>query len=235
MSAIQINDLSVDYNGLSVLQSIDFQANEGEFVVIVGRSGSGKSTFLHALAGLIPFSGQINTSKRIGLVFQKHAVFPWLTVRENIAFGLKETTNLQKETVQQYLKLSGLQVKAEQYPAELSGGQIQRVALARALANNPDILLMDEPYGSLDVYTRDKMQQWLLKIWSKEKKTIVFVTHDVEEAIFLGDRVLVLDNEHFVKEYSINFKRPRRQELRFSEKFNSLRQEIQGLLMKREY
>ena len=135
------------------------------------------------------------------MVFQQYAVFPWLTVSENIAFGLDGKDKQQQEKiVKEHLKLAELEDKKDKYPAELSGGQVQRVALARSLAHNPEVLLMDEPYGALDAYTRDKMQQWLLNIWTTHKKTIVFVTHNIEEAMFLADRVLVLNSHSFIKE-----------------------------------
>lgn len=227
MSNISVKNLSVHYDGYCALKGVDFEAGKGEFVAIVGKSGSGKTTFLHALACFVQFSGDISVPKNVGMVFQHYAVFPWFTASENIAFGLKnETKEKRAQIVNEHLKLAELEDKKDKYPAELSGGQVQRIALARSLAHNPEVLLMDEPYGALDAYTRDKMQQWLLDIWTTHKKTIVFVTHNIEEAIFLADRVLVLNDQKFVGEYKISFARPRNESIKFSPEFNKLRQQI---------
>ncbi len=227
MSNISVKNLSVHYGGYCALKGVDFEAGKGEFVAIVGKSGSGKTTFLHALARFVEFSGDISIPKNIGMVFQHYAVFPWFTASENIAFGLEnETKEKRAQIVSEHLKLAELEDKKDKYPAELSGGQVQRIALARSLAHNPEVLLMDEPYGALDAYTRDKVQQWLLDIWTTHKKTIVFVTHNIEEAIFLADRVLVLNNQKFVGEYKISFARPRNESIKFSPEFNKLRQQI---------
>src|SRR3989338_3660747 len=164
--AMVIQNLTVTYGQLAVLSNINLKIASNEFVAIVGKSGSGKSTFLNALAGLVPFSGDISRPEHIGLVFQQHAVFPWLTVADNIAFGIgTRDAKKRQDIIQEHIRLTGLEAKINCYPAELSGGQIQRLALARTLANNPDVLLMDEPYGSLDAYTREEMQRWLLAIW----------------------------------------------------------------------
>lgn len=227
MSNISVKNLSVHYDGYCALKGVDFEAGKGEFVAIVGKSGSGKTTFLHALARFVQFSGDISVPKNVGMVFQHYAVFPWFTASENIAFGLEnETKEKRAQIVSEHLKLAELEDKKDKYPAELSGGQVQRIALARSLAHNPEVLLMDEPYGALDAYTRDKMQQWLLDIWTTHKKTIVFVTHNIEEAIFLADRVLVLNDQKFVGEYKISFARPRNESIKFSPEFNKLRQQI---------
>ena len=227
MSNISVKNLSVHYDGYCALKGVDFEAGKGEFVAIVGKSGSGKTTLLHALARFVEFSGDISIPKNVGMVFQHYAVFPWFTASENIAFGLEnETKEKRAQIVSEHLKLAELEDKKDKYPAELSGGQVQRIALARSLAHNPEVLLMDEPYGALDAYTRDKMQQWLLDIWTTHKKTIVFVTHNIEEAIFLADRVLVLNDQKFVGEYKISFARPRNESIKFSPEFNKLRQQI---------
>lgn len=227
MNHISVKNLSVHYDGNCALKDVDFEAGKGEFVAIVGKSGSGKTTFLHALARFISFSGDISIPKNIGMVFQHYAVFPWFTASENIAFGLEnETKEKRAQIVSEHLKLAELEDKKDRYPAELSGGQVQRIAIARSLAPNPEVLLMDEPYGALDAYTRDKMQQWLLDVWATHKKTIVFVTHNIEEAIFLADRVLVLNHHKFTKEFTVPFARPRREEAKFTPEFNRLRKEI---------
>ena len=220
MKSITVKNLVVKYGQQIILDGIDFEAEDGEFIAIVGKSGSGKTTFLQALAKFIPASGKIFTAGNIGMIFQNYAVFSWLTVLENIAFGAPG------RSVAEYIKLAGLLGKEDRYPAELSGGQVQRVALARSLASDPEVLLMDEPYGALDTYTRDKMQSWLLDVWSTHKKTIVFVTHNIEEAIFLADRVLILKNQKLVKEYRVPFGRPRNFEIKFRPEFIDLRKEI---------
>ncbi len=227
MSQIEVKNLSVSYDKLSILDGVNLSAQKGEFIAIVGKSGSGKTTLLQAIARLISYSGLISTPKTIGVVFQNYAVFPWLTVSENIMFGLeKHDRKSRDDIVKENIRLAGLDNKKYKYPAELSGGQIQRVALARSLAHNPEVLLMDEPYGALDAYTRDQMQKWLLDVWTKHKKTVIFVTHNIEEAIFLADRVLVLSKGKFVKEFKISFDRPRKDEIKFDSTFNILRKNI---------
>ncbi len=227
MSHISVKNLSVHYDGYYALNGAEFEASKGEFVAIVGKSGSGKTTFLHALARFITFSGEISVPENVGMIFQHYAVFPWFTASENIAFGLKnEAKEKRAQIVHEHLKLAELEDKKDKYPAELSGGQIQRIALARSLAHNPEVLLMDEPYGALDAYTRDKMQQWLLDVWATHKKTVVFVTHNIEEAVFLADRILVLNHHKFTNEFMVPFARPRREEVKFSPEFSRLRKEI---------
>lgn len=176
-----------------------------EFVSILGPSGCGKSTILRILAGLEePTSGSVQVSgeevkgpsAKRGMVFQSYTLFPWLTVRENIEFGLKLKGMKQKERKEisdRYLELVGLERFADSYGKELSGGMKQRVAIARSLANNPEVLLMDEPFGALDAQTKQSMQQLLLDIWKKEKTTIVFITHDIDEALFLSQRIYVME------------------------------------------
>ena len=227
MSIITINNLSVYYDNHCALKDINFNAHQGDFITIVGKSGSGKTTFLHALANFINYRGEIKIPKTIGVIFQQYAVFPWLTVENNIAFGLeKHSRGERKRVIDEHLSLIELQSRKNSYPAELSGGQVQRVALARSLAHNPEVLLMDEPYGALDAYTRDKMQQWLLEIWETHKKTIIFVTHNIEEAIFLSDKILILNDKQFSKEIKISFNRPRNNKIKFTQEFNNLREKI---------
>ncbi len=186
------------------VRDFDLEIAEGEFVCVVGPSGCGKTTLLRCIAGLeAPTRGEVlirgepleGAGAERGYVFQSFALFPWRTVRRNIEFGL-EIKGMSKEerrrVSDEYIDLVGLQGFEEAYPRELSGGMQQRVGLARALANDPAVLLMDEPFGSLDAQTRNIMQTEVLKIWNRTHKTIIFVTHSVDESIFLADRVVVL-------------------------------------------
>ncbi|RAH99917.1 sulfonate ABC transporter ATP-binding protein [Acuticoccus sediminis] len=186
------------------LSPIDLTVRRNDFVTILGPSGCGKSTLLRIVAGLdTPTAGRVSVAGRVvtgpgpdrGMVFQSYTLFPWLTVADNIAFGLRRKgvpKRRQQETVDFYLDKTGLSGFANHLPRELSGGMQQRVAIARALANDPDILLLDEPFGALDNQTRGLMQELLLKIWEEDQKTVLFVTHDIEEAIFLASRCIVM-------------------------------------------
>ncbi len=191
-----------DGNRVTVLEAIDLKVGEGEFVCVLGPSGCGKSTLLNIIAGFIsPTCGQVRIDgdavrgpdpRRI-FVFQERGVFPWLTVEGNIGFGLFKLSKAERrERIAHYVKLVGLQGFEKAYPQELSGGMKQRLEVARALAVNPDVLFMDEPFGALDSITRLTMRGELLRIWRAERKTIVFVTHDIEESIQLADRVVVM-------------------------------------------
>lgn len=217
---IRVNDLSIYYESNCILRNVNFNCKNGEFVSVVGKSGIGKSSFLNALAGFIPYEGTISIPAKFGYVFQNFALFPWLTVKQNIEFGLEHLTSNEKYIrTKEMLEKIEMVNQSKYYPFKLSGGQIQRAALARALAPDPQVLLMDEPYGALDHHTRDKMQSWLLSIWNDLKKTVLFVTHYIEEAIFLADRVIVINNKKFVADIQIPFSRPRNEDLRFSEHF----------------
>lgn len=203
----QVNKLykrAHDQPSLQVLQDISLDIKAGEFISIVGSSGCGKSTLLRLLVGLeqsfegkITIDGQaINgTSLQRGIVFQDHRLFPWLTVRDNIRIALKNSSLSsaeQEQTIDEHLALVDLTAFQHAYPSQLSGGMSQRVAIARSLVNRPNILLLDEPFGALDALTRANLQQELQRIWQSEKITMIIVTHDVEEAVFLGDRVVVM-------------------------------------------
>jgi ABC-type nitrate/sulfonate/bicarbonate transport system ATPase subunit len=186
----------------AVLDNVDLEVGEGEFVCLLGPSGCGKSTLLNVVAGFIsPTSGEVRIDgeavrgpdpRRI-FVFQERGVFPWLTVEGNIGFGLFKLSPQERENrITHYVKLVGLQGFEKAYPQELSGGMKQRLEVARALAVNPDMLFLDEPFGALDSITRLIMRGELLRIWEAERKTIIFVTHDIEEAVQLADRVVVM-------------------------------------------
>ena len=186
------------------LTSVTTTMESGEFISLVGPSGCGKSTMLRLVAGLIPpTTGKLTVNgKEIekpapdrGMMFQKATLFPWLTVRDNIAFSLKMQGKLKgnEEKVENMIKVIGLENFREDYPAQLSGGMAQRVALVRSLINEPPILLLDEPLGALDAFTRMNMQDEILKIWQEKQQLAIMVTHDVDEAIYMGTRVLVMD------------------------------------------
>ncbi|MFB6131676.1 MAG: ABC transporter ATP-binding protein [Salinigranum sp.] len=190
-------------DAVQALEDVALTVEDGEFVSIVGPSGCGKTTFLRILDGLVePTTGQIRIGDRVvegsgqdrGMVFQSFNLFPWRSVRENVEFGLEcrgDGAEERREIAMDYIDLVGLSGFQDSYPSELSGGMQQRVGLARALAIDPEILLMDEPFGALDAQTRELMQTELLKIWSQNQKTAIFVTHDIDEAIYLSDRIVV--------------------------------------------
>ena len=203
LRAVGVN-MTFDRDGtkMSVLENIDLEVGEGEFVCILGPSGCGKSTLLSAMAGFFaPTSGEIRIDgeavrkpdpRRI-FVFQERGVFPWLTVEGNIGFGLANLPRAERaQRIEHYIKMVGLEGFEKSYPHELSGGMKQRVEVARALAVNPDVLFLDEPFGALDSITRMEMRSELLRIWQAERKTILFVTHDIDEAVQLADRVVVM-------------------------------------------
>jgi NitT/TauT family transport system ATP-binding protein len=224
---IQVRGLRVRYGEDEIIHGVDFCANDGEFVSIVGKSGCGKSTLLYALAGFIEREGEVRIPKDLGVVFQNYAVFPWLTVRGNITFGLHALNGPQREDlVVRLLDMTGLSADMAKYPTQLSGGQAQRVALGRAIAPDPEVLLMDEPFGALDMYTREKMQSWLLDIWEKQRKTVLFITHNIEEAIFLSDRIIVLGPGRILGEFRVSFGRPRADKLKFMTGFIELKKQI---------
>jgi NitT/TauT family transport system ATP-binding protein len=225
---IEVSGLTVRYGEKTVLSDLELSVRAGEFVSIVGQSGSGKTSLLLALAGLIDYEGNVRVPSDIGFVFQNYAVFPWMTVWQNVAFGLHDKTRQKlEELTRQHLALVGLTEKSWMYPAQLSGGQVQRVALARALAPNPPVVFLDEPFGSLDTYTRDRMQTWLMEIHERERKTMLFITHNVEEAIFLSDRVLLLSQGKILDGFPpLRFDRPRTESIRFHPEFIELKRQI---------
>jgi NitT/TauT family transport system ATP-binding protein len=225
-----------------VLDDISFETGEGEFLCILGPSGCGKSTLLRIIAGLLePTRGDViysgnNTDKPLNsMVFQEHGVFPWMNVIDNVAFGLEMRGIPRKERYDQslgFLKRVGLAQYATRNPHELSVGMRQRIAIARAFVNNPEILLMDEPFGSLDAQTRLILQDELLKIWSEHKKTVIFVTHDIDEAILLGDRVLVMTSTPgMIREaITVGIDRPRDLRIESTQKFLEMRMKIWNII-----
>lgn len=230
-SQISIQNLTVGYNGQNVLEDLCLDINTGEFIAIVGKSGTGKTTLLNSLAGFIKHSGKIEMPDSIGFCFQNNSLFYWMTVKNNIALGLDEFNDIEKNViVNDILNKIGLIEFQDKYPTELSGGQQQRVAFGRALANKPKILLLDEPFSSLDIYTRDQMMEWVLSIISKMDITIIMVTHYLDEALVLADRVVVLKNKSILTEVKINFDKPRSQNIRYTESFQKLKHDLSLLL-----
>ncbi len=221
---------------LSAVEDITFDVASGEFVCIVGPSGCGKSTLLRLLAGLLlPDRGQVclhghpltGPSRKIGLVFQKANLMPWRTVFDNVLLPLEiqRVNHLEaQQRVEEVLRLVDLTAFANCYPRELSGGMEQRVAIARALAYEPEILLLDEPFGALDALTRERLNLELMRIWEASHRTIVMVTHDIREAVFLADRVLVISQRpgRITVEVPVTLPRPRSTDLFYSDAFNSL-------------
>lgn len=213
----------------------------GQFVCILGPSGCGKSTLLNSVAGYVtPTTGEVIVDDEIikapgpdrGMVFQQYSLFPWKTVRENIAFGPKvrgASRDEMSSTAETFLEMVGLMKFANRYPGELSGGMQQRVGIARALANYPRVLLMDEPFGALDSQTRLMMQENLLKLWSEFGITVMFVTHDIDEAVFLGDRVLVMSASpgSIIADLEVDLPRPRHSDLSIDPRFIELKRMCQ--------
>jgi NitT/TauT family transport system ATP-binding protein len=228
---------AVEDGEIDALAPIDVAIDAGQLVCLIGASGCGKSTLLRVIAGFEePTSGEVLVKGRPvtgpgsdrGMVFQDYALFPWLTVRQNIAFGPRQRRLPKGEidaTAQTFEKLVGLERFSARYPSQLSGGMKQRVAIARVLANNADILLMDEPFGALDALTREQLQRELLTIWTRTGVTIIFVTHSVEEAVLLADRVLVMSAGpgRIESDFPVRLPRPRDVS---SPEFNAIRRDI---------
>ena len=222
------------------LGGVSLDLVDNEFVTVVGPSGCGKSTLMNILAGLEePTSGTAlvdgkpvnGPSPERGVIFQQYALFPWLTVRKNVEFGLKNAgvpAGERRERAQHFIDMVGLTDFADALPKMLSGGMKQRCAIARAYAMNPKILLMDEPFGALDALTRVRMQEHLLQTWEQEKRTVMFITHDVDEAVYLANRVVVMAARpgRIHKIIDVNLPYPRTEEVRLSPEFAELRNEI---------
>ena len=206
---------------VTAIRDISLTVDAGDFVSVVGPSGCGKTTMLNTIAGfLAPTAGRIRVDDRVvsgpgpdrGVVFQSFALFPWRTVLDNVAFGPKMRgvpKAKRHEIAREYLALAGLSQAAERYPNELSGGMQQRVGVVRALANEPDVLLMDEPFAAVDAQTRMTLQEELTRIWGERRPTVLFITHDVNEAVFLANRVVVLSRGSVLDDIAIDLPRPR--------------------------
>jgi NitT/TauT family transport system ATP-binding protein len=226
------------------LRDIDLTIENNEFLTILGPSGCGKSTLLRIVAGLEEYSGGtltldgediIGPGPDRGMVFQGYTLFPWLTVRENIEYGpkLKGVPILIRRQISNYwLGVIRLEKFANAYPKQLSGGMKQRVAIARALANRPKVMLMDEPFGALDAQTKQEMQAMLLEVWEKEKTTVMFITHDIDEAIFLSQRIVVMGANpgRILKEFKVRLPAVRGEDVREHPEFLALKRELAGLL-----
>jgi NitT/TauT family transport system ATP-binding protein len=227
VKSLKVRNLSKTYfdpyagTKVSAVRDVSLEVAAGEFACIVGPSGCGKTTVLNLVAGFIPAtSGEILLDERPvkgpgpdrGVVFQSFALFPWRTVLDNVAFGpkMRGIGKAEREKIaREYLTLAKLSDAAARYPNELSGGMQQRVGVARALANEPDVLLMDEPFASVDAQTRMTLQEELTRIWQQKRPTVLFITHDVAEAVFLGNRVIVLSKGQVLEEIAVDLPRPR--------------------------
>lgn len=241
LEAVHLSKEFVSYQGtLSAIEDVSFQVAKGEFVCVVGPSGCGKSTLLRLLAGLLlPDRGQVclygqpltGPRREIGIVFQKASLMPWRTVFDNVLLPLQVLRMTRSEAharVSRVLELVDLAEFRNSYPRELSGGMEQRVAIARALAHEPEVLLLDEPFGALDALTRERLNLELLRVWEASHKTVVMITHDIREAIFLSDRVLVLSQRpgRVVASVSVTLPRPRLPSMFYSEACNALAQQV---------
>lgn len=244
-TAKKVKGAKVQAEDFVAVENLSLDVKAGEFVAIVGPSGCGKSTLLDLLAGLTtPSSGQITINGQVikkpgldrGIVFQQYALFPWLTAIENIEFGLdaKGVDKQQRyQTAKYFLNLVGLSEFEHHYPNELSGGMKQRVAIARSLAYDPDILLMDEPFAALDAQTRETLQAELVKIWQQTQKTIIFITHSIDEAIYLGQRIAIMTSRPGRIKQVIEVPaelRSDQEDVRSSPEFSQLRHQIWSLL-----
>jgi len=239
---IEIKDVSISFRTdgatFHAVEQTSLKISAGEFVCILGPSGCGKSTLLNSIAGYVsPTTGTVKIDGNEvdgpgpdrGMVFQQYSLLPWKTVYENVAFGPKMAGHSRTEAgsiANTFLGLVGLKKFGSRYPAELSGGMQQRVGIARALANYPSVLLMDEPFGALDAQTRLMMQESLLEIWQKFGTTVVFVTHDVDEAVFLADRVLIMSAApgRIIEDVKIDLPRPRKTDLTSTPQYIAARQ-----------
>jgi NitT/TauT family transport system ATP-binding protein len=249
---IRFERVSVDFQSplgsLRVVDDVSYGIDEGEFVSVIGPSGCGKTTMLNLAAGFLkPSSGAVLLDGKSitapgpdrGVIFQEYGVFPWLTVRQNIAFGLNLRASRvpraeRSEVVERYMRLMGLTDFADAWPKTLSGGMRQRLAIARAYAARPDFLLMDEPFGALDAQTRSAMQDLLIEVLQTEGKTVMLITHSVEEAVYLSDRILVMTARPArIREIvAVPFAHPREESLHNTHEFGELRSHVRELVMK---
>lgn len=219
--SVVVEKLSRSFDGIKALEEVDLTVNKGEFICLLGKSGCGKSTLLKALSGLdlnyqgeIKVHGETLTGVRddVGVIFQEPRLLPWLTVEKNILFGLKDKSDQTLTRARRFIDYVGLTGKEKLYPKALSGGMSQRAAIARALITDPNVLLLDEPFSALDQFTKMQLQDLVLKIQAKYQTTMIMVTHDIDEALYLADRIIILsDQPGTVKEIvTVTEKQPRR-------------------------
>lgn len=241
MQTLEMRNADKFFDDLHVLENLNLKVQKGEFAVIVGPSGCGKSTALRMFAGLdSPTTGDVLADQETitrpapnrVMIFQEHALYPWLTIGDNVGFGLELNNvpkNERRKRVLEILEKVNLSGFEDYYPHQLSGGMRQRASIARALVMDPDVLLMDEPYGALDAITRLQMQNELIKLWQGSGKTVLLITHDIDEAIYLADRIFVMSSRpgRIVKELEPDLPRPRN---RNGQRFVELRQEIMECL-----
>ncbi|SKA39204.1 ABC transporter ATP-binding protein [Consotaella salsifontis] len=237
---IRFNDATRCFGAFVALEKLNLEVMDSEFVTIVGPSGCGKSTAMNMAAGLLmPSSGSVTIDGEAvsgpgperGVIFQQYALFPWLTVRKNVEFGLRlkgMKERERRERAMHYIELVGLADFADALPKTLSGGMKQRCAIARAYAVDPKVLLMDEPFGALDALTRVRMQDQLLGTWTRERKTVMFITHDVDEAVYLANRVIVMAAKpgRLQEIIEVDLPYPRNEELRLSARFTEIRNRV---------
>ena len=243
-----VQNLCKQFGDKAVLEDINFSMQSGEFVTFVGSSGCGKSTLLRLIAGLDhPSGGRIHVDGSPvegpgpdrGMVFQKYSLYPWLTAADNVAFGMRlqgMTSADVRDRTAYFLEVVGLQDAATKLPRELSGGMQQRVAIARALATNPSVLLLDEPFGALDLQIRETMQEFLLQLWQRTGLTVLLITHDVEEALVLAQRVHVLapNPGRIIRSLEVTLNKSDLDQLRLSDEFLQLRRSLSGSLRQLE-
>ncbi|HLU22694.1 MAG TPA: ABC transporter ATP-binding protein [Bacillaceae bacterium] len=242
MGALEVKELSKSFDGREILKNISLHVEEGEFVTILGPSGSGKSTLFQLIGGLLnPDHGAISldddniTGKRgfISYMPQQPALLPWRTVLDNVILGQELHGTKDKVKAKEMIQKAGLGGYEQAFPEELSGGMKQRVAFIRALLSPQSLICLDEPFSALDDFTRQEMHEWLLSIWSQYKRTILFVTHNIDEALFLSDRILVFSSNpaQIANEFVIPFSRPRKQELLLTEEFLEWKRKISSTIV----
>lgn len=231
---VKVEALNVSYGENTILKDLEFSIKENEFFVLVGKSGSGKTTLLKSIAGLLDYNGEIETKGDLRLVFQDDRLLPWLKVSQNIQLGIPTHNNSHiekdhklsietKEKIAQVSEHLGIEDLLRKYPDQISGGEKQRVSIARAFISEPQIVLMDEPFKSLDIFTKENIYDWLLNFWRELGSSIIYVTHDLEEALLLGDRVALLQDGQIIKNIEVPFDRPRNNDIKYTVKFTEYR------------
>nr|WP_271399282.1 ABC transporter ATP-binding protein [Salinicoccus roseus] len=241
---LEVHNLTHTFNGgntLHVLDGLSLDVADGEFVTLLGPSGSGKSTIFNLIGGLYrPDSGDIfidgtrvnGTRGNISYLPQQDSLLPWRTIEDNVTLVQEITGTVDKDTAREWLKRAGLEGYEKSYPSMLSGGMRQRVAFIRSLLSPQELMLLDEPFGALDELTRLDMQDWLLKIWEMDRRSVLFITHSIEEAIYMSDRILILSDKpaRIAREIEVPFERPRNHDIILDESFTKLKREIYHML-----